>query len=187
GERDVGGDCLWAVSLLITSETVEQRLARAWRECAAFVFAGEVALAEGWVAKQADLLALNNLGEADLEGAVDQIVGVLNRGDARQAMIVGGLEEGHSPPRRLVRKPYEPYLALLHELGQRVEDLRDGVTVAGHMHVFEPMKHAHRPVGPVKLIEVDVIGPCLGVLLAEGHGAEAVLTHLHAGDNASRT
>ena len=47
GERDVGGDCLWAVSLLITSETVEQRLARAWRECAAFVFAGEVALAEG--------------------------------------------------------------------------------------------------------------------------------------------
>ena len=33
----------------------------------------------------------------------------------------------------------------------------------------------------MKLIEVDVIGPCLGVLLAEGHGAEAELAHLHAG------
>ena len=63
-KRDVRGDRLWAVSLLITSETVEHRLARAWRERAAFIFAGEVALAEGRVAKQADLLALGDLGES---------------------------------------------------------------------------------------------------------------------------
>src|SRR6187399_2017028 len=31
--------------------------------------------------------------------------------------------------------------------------------IAIEVHIFEPLKDAHRPVGPMQLIEVDVIRP----------------------------
>src|ERR1041384_5059757 len=104
------------------------------------------------------MLTLGDLGETDLEGAVDEIVGVLNRDDARQAMVVGSLEESHQAPRRLVREPNESDLALISELGERAKNLGDWMRFALEMHVFEALKHPHRPVRPVELIKVDVIG-----------------------------
>ena len=45
-ERDIGRDRLGPVRLLVAAEPVEQRLARIGRQRAAFIFAGEIALAE---------------------------------------------------------------------------------------------------------------------------------------------
>ena len=84
-KRNIGRDRAGAVALLVAAKPVEQRLARAGRQRAAFIFAGEIALAERRIGEQAHLLAVEDLREPDLEGAVDEVVGVLDRDDAREA------------------------------------------------------------------------------------------------------
>ena len=82
-ERQIGADRFFDFRLLITLRALEQRRARAGRPRAALIFAGEIALRERRIGEQPDVLALGELGEPDLEGAVDEIVGVLDRDDAR--------------------------------------------------------------------------------------------------------
>src|SRR6185312_4653062 len=100
-----------------------------------FIFAGEIALAERRIAKKAHLLAMENFGEPDLEGAVDEIEGVLDRDDARQAQSLGDLEEGHHAPWRLVGETDEPDLALLYELAKHAADGLDGMALAFLVHI----------------------------------------------------
>jgi len=44
------------------------------------------------------------------------------------------------------------------------------MAVALDMQIVEPLEHAHWPVGPVELVEIDVIGP---------EPLEAALDRLH--------
>ena len=69
-----------------------------------------------------------------------------------------GPEKAHRPPRRLVGQTDKSDLAAGDELAQYAEDLVDGMAVALQMEVIEAFEHAHRPVRPVQLVEVDVIG-----------------------------
>jgi len=61
-------------------------------------------LCERRIGEQADALALGELGESDLEGAVDEVVGVLNRNDARAMAEFGGAQETGQAPRGFVGK-----------------------------------------------------------------------------------
>ena len=101
---------------------------------------------------------MEDLGEPDLEGAVDEIEGVLDRDDAGKAHRLGGLEEGHHAPWRLVGEADEPDLALLYELAEHAENDLDGMALALLVHIVEALEDAHRPVRPMKLIEVDIVG-----------------------------
>jgi len=74
-------------------------------------------------------------------------------------VLIGSLEERHQSPRCFVRQSDESQFAFLHKLGERTEDLGDSMGIAIEVHIFEPVKDAHRPVGPMQLIEVDVIRP----------------------------
>ena len=86
----------------VTGEAAEQGDARIGRACAVLVFAREHAEGQRRVGQQAALFAHGNFGQADLEAAVEQVVGVLDRDRARQAQLVGQLQVLHGAPGRLV-------------------------------------------------------------------------------------
>ena len=48
--------------------------------------------------------------------------------------------------------------AVRTELGKHAENLLDRVRVALEMHVVVTFEDAHRPVRPVQLVDVDVVG-----------------------------
>src|SRR5262245_42648257 len=106
-QGNIGRDGPGAIAHLVAAKTVEQPLARAFRKRAALIFAGEVALAERRISEQAHLLAIEDLGEPGLEGAIDEVVGVLDRDDARKRMDLGSLEKAHHAPWRLVGEANE--------------------------------------------------------------------------------
>jgi hypothetical protein len=74
-QGNIGRDGAGAIAHFVASKAVEQPLARAFRKRTALIFSSEVALAERRIGKQAYLLAIENLGEPGLEGAIDQVVG----------------------------------------------------------------------------------------------------------------
>ena len=74
----VGEECLGRIWLLVALAAVEQLRTRALRARAMVVFAGQVALRQRRIGEQRYIFALADLGEVHLEGAVDEIVGVLN-------------------------------------------------------------------------------------------------------------
>ena len=88
-QGDIGRNGAGAIAHLVSAKPVEQALARAFRKRAALVFAGEIALAERRISEQAHLLAIEDPGEPGLEGAIDEVVGVLNRDDARERKVFG--------------------------------------------------------------------------------------------------
>ena len=108
------------------------------------------------VAEQAHLFAVADLRRPDLEGAIDQVIGIsieAMRGEPCSSEAQGS----SSHPGRLVGEADEPDLALGHEPAERGKDLVDGVAVAFEMPIVEALGGARRPVGPVELVEVDII------------------------------
>jgi hypothetical protein len=75
-----------------------------------------------------------------------------------------------SPHRRLVGQADEPDLAEDDQPAQHAEDLVDRMAVPLDMQIVEPLEHAHRPIWPMKLVEIDVTGP---------EPLEAALDRLH--------
>ena len=109
---------------------------------AAAVLAGEQAVGQREVGDQAHPDVLQRGDQLLLGGPVVQRVLVL-RGDERaQSLGARGPVRVHHLPGREVRAADVPDLALGHELGQRLERLRD----------------RGDQVGLVKLVEVDVVG-----------------------------
>src|SRR5262245_32333691 len=71
--RNVGRDGARAIAHFVASEPIEQGLARARRQRAILIFAAEVTLVERRIGEKTHLLAIEDLAEPNLEGAVDQV------------------------------------------------------------------------------------------------------------------
>ena len=54
--------------------------------------------------------------------------------------------------------PTNRHLAARDQRRQHAEDLVDRVAVAFERQIVEAFEHAHRPVGPMQLIEIDIVG-----------------------------
>ena len=116
--------------------------ARSGRPGAAVVLAGEHAAAQRRVGQQADPLHAADLRQFVLAAAVDQGKVVLDAVEAGQAVLFRGPEVLHEAPGGFVAAADGPHLALLHQAGQRLQSVL----------------LAHAVVGPVGLVEVDVVG-----------------------------
>jgi len=109
---------------------IEQRFACARRQRAALVLAAQETLRQRRIGEQPHLFAHRNLGEPDLEGAVDQTVGVLNRLQPRPARSRRLVQERHRSPRRLIRQSDPTNFARLHVIVERAQDVGDDLIIA---------------------------------------------------------
>lgn len=125
------------------------------------IFASKIALRERRIGEQSDALALGEFGKADLEGAVDEIIGVLDRNDARPMAELGGAQETRHAPGRFIGQADVTNLAGLDETAQRFERFFDRNFVAlcrppiGRAACAPKRKRAIRPM---QLVKVDVVG-----------------------------
>ena len=161
-QRRIGADRLLASRLFVALAAFEERGARAERPGAAQVFAGEIPLAERGIGEQAHLFAHGDFGKADLEGPVQQIIGILDGDDARSLPCFGAGDELHRAPGRLIGKPDMADLAGLDEIIQRAERLLDRHLVRRIMQpigIAAGAEQLRGAVGPVQLVEVDIIRP----------------------------
>ena len=117
-------------------------------------------MAQGRVGQKAHGLPNAHFGHTDFIGSIEKIVGVLHRGHPGPmgGATVGEVEEASRPPGRLVGEAKGPQEALLLECPQNLQDIlkgRDGLR--GHMGVSQLAKTIGRPLGPMELVEVDVV------------------------------
>ena len=128
-------------------------------EAGGVVLAAEQAEGQRRIGQQRHLAALHQLVQAVVHRAVDQAVGVLHAGDARQAGGIGQAHELGHAPRRLVADADMAHLARLHQplqAAQLLVDRRDGaVTLRVEVQVAE---HRHVARRPVQLVQVDDVG-----------------------------
>src|SRR3569832_593821 len=143
----------------VASETFEAREARLGRPATLEVFAGEHTQTERLIGDETHAFAMRDLGEANLEAAVQQVIRVLYAHDARQVELLCECEKLHDAPRRFFGDADVADLARAHQLAQCVQGLGDGHGVVVRVVLIAEMaEEVGLAVGPVQLIEVDVIG-----------------------------
>ena len=131
--------------------------ARAFGAGAAVVLAREHAAADGRIGDQADTFLAADLCQFILEAAVVEAEVVLDRLVARGTNCLRGFDRLHQAPRGLIRAAENAHFAGTDQLVERFH----GLLVGGVM------------VGPVGLVEVDVIGAEL--LQAVFHRADDIV------------
>ena len=91
--------------------------------------------------------------------AVEQTVGVLHRGHARQTMLLGQAHKLGDAIRRFIGQAHGPHLACLDQIAQRLQLRMDGgdFAVFGGIEI-NAAKHGHIAGRPVQLVEVNHIG-----------------------------
>src|SRR5215468_3621699 len=113
----------YAAGRLIALELFVEGEAGAGGPGAVYVLAGEQAHGERRICQQAALLARCHLGEADLEAAVHEAVGILDADHARPASGLGQFQIVHRAPGGLVGQANLPRLSALHDIGEHRERL----------------------------------------------------------------
>jgi hypothetical protein len=83
-------------------------------------------LSQRRIGEKSHLFAQGDLGQANLECPVEQIIGVLDRDDARALSGLRCAEEAHRSPGRLVREADLAHLAGLDETAKNFKRLLDG-------------------------------------------------------------
>ena len=160
-EREVGVDRLLDARLLLSRPALEKGRARARRPGAALVLACEIALSERRVGQQTHVLAQRHLRQPDLEGSADQTVDVLDGGHARTAAALREVQEARHAPGRLVGEADVADLAFLDQPVERAERVfdRHRVVIGRQAGVGRAAlaEQADAPVGPVQLVEVDLV------------------------------
>lgn len=123
------------------------------------VFAAEQAKRHRRIRQQGNLLTVATLQHGDFPGAVEQAVGVLHADHARQLVFTGGVEKLHQPPWPFVGQADVADLALVHQLGQRLQGFpwRGERALLGRI-VEKITKHRRVALRPVQLIKIDVVG-----------------------------
>ncbi|MNS93198.1 hypothetical protein D3C72_1273560 [compost metagenome] len=142
----------------VAGEARIHRQACAGRLGAIQVLAAEHAHRQRRIGQKAHAFVMGEFRQADLEHAVQQAVGVLDRRDARQVLVFGVAQELADAPRRLVGHADVADLAGAHEIlqhGQRFLD-RDGVLVLdpGIVQLTEGSRGAVRPM---ELVQIQVV------------------------------
>ena len=136
-----------------------ERAAAARRDGAVQVLAGQRAGGQRRIGEQPDILAQGHLRQTVLEGPVQQVVGVLDGGDARQPRHFGGAQVAHHAPGAFVRQADMADFAGLDQFGQRRQRLFDRHAVMLRLVlVGADAETVGDAVGPVDLVEVDVVG-----------------------------
>lgn len=153
---EIGVDRGLCPRFLVALSPVEERGPRPGGPGAALVLAGQIALCQRGVGKQAHILAFVELGQPMLVDTVDEVEGILHACDPRLALGLGEMQETRQAPGRLIRKPDVAHLASLHQAVERVERLLDRDLV-GMRLARGAAKQRHGAIGPVKLIEIDIV------------------------------
>ena len=158
GQPDVGPGRGAGLGVGVAGKVVKQRQAAARGPRIIQVLAAQHAKAQRRIGQQPDLLALGKLGQADLEGPVQEIVRVLNADDARLLLFPREAQIFSRAPGRLVGDADMPHLAGLHELGQRRQGLLNRHAVfLGGMVIAEFAEEIGVPLRPVQLIQINIV------------------------------
>ncbi|CFW18986.1 Uncharacterised protein [Bordetella pertussis] len=149
----------FGLRVAVAGKPREQREPRALRARPVEVLARQDTHGQRRVGQQPDAFAVAELGQADLEDAVEQVVRVLDRGHLGQPVLLGCLQETRHAPRGFVGQADMAHLARAHEILQHLKRLFDryGVGVV-HPRVGQLAESIGGAIGPVQLVEVQVIG-----------------------------
>jgi hypothetical protein len=102
---------------------------------------------------------MGDFGQANLEAAVEQVIGILDAGHAGQPQALGEFQKAHHAPGRFIGQADVADLARLNEIIQGGEGFQQRRRLrALGMRVAQPAEEIGVPVGPMQLVEVDVIG-----------------------------
>ena len=69
---------------------------------------------------------MTDLGQSGVEGAIEKVVGILDRDDPGQARLFRGGEKLHGSPRSFVREADVANLSLRDEIAEHLQRLLDG-------------------------------------------------------------
>ena len=123
------------------------------------VLAGEQTKTQGRIGQQGHAQAVAGLVGAVLKTAVNQGVGVLNRGHSGQSVLLGQANKLVHTEGRFVGQTDRTHLARLHQTGQGLELFVDaGARLVLARIKAQLSKSGHVARGPMQLVEVDDIG-----------------------------
>ena len=101
---------------------------------------------------------MGDLGESDFKRAIEQAVGILHTGDARQSIALGDGKQFHHAPRCFIADADVADLSRLHAIRQCRESLFQRCRV---LVIFGVVAELAEIIGfsrrPVQLIEINVV------------------------------
>ncbi len=152
------GDSGLDVGLFVTLREALERIHPASPRRLGLVFSAQVSEGQRRIGQQSDLFAEDDLRQTGFEGPVDQVVGVLDRHHARQAVFPGQAEKLHHTPGRFVGNADMADLARGYLFSQdfKLRAYRHIGLFLGRVELVLP-EHRHIALRPMQLVEVDVI------------------------------
>ena len=129
-------------------------------------------------------LKMAKLRKPAVESAIEQIVGILDRHHPGKPPGFGQLETFHGSPRCFVGDTDMAYLTVFYQVSQYLKCLFDGYGLfIDVVLITELAKKVGASVGPVELVEVDIVGlEALQTTIDGGLNIGAVETHFTATD-----
>ena len=117
---------------------------------------------------------VGDLGMTDFKNPVQQVIRVLNGNNPGQIMVAGGLDKLHHAPGSFIGQADGSNLSLFNQLLEYCQSVMDWRRIRVLLvKVSEFTKIVCRPVWPVQLIKIDIIG--LQSLQAALDGIDEVL------------
>ena len=188
GQRHIGGHHRRRGRAPASEERRVDGGARPRRHDPVLVFAGEKPGGQRGIGHQPHMLVVAHLGQVEVEDAVQEAVFVLDRHDPGQAVAAREFEACGEAEGAFVRQPHVPHLAPGDEPGERRENLMEFIGLAfrlpGRIEGPAAAEMVGAAVGPVELVEVDMVGlQALEAAVeggAQGGGADrrAIGTHV---------